>query len=223
MKLDMHIHTRHSGDSLCTPEQAMEMAKKKGLDGIAITDHNTTRGWMEARKAAEKFGMELIQGEEVLVLSEGEPCGEILGYFLKEPIKSREPRKVIEEIKSQGGIAVVAHPFDGRGRGFERLDTIIGEVQGLEVLNSRASREANQKAKEVAEGHKLAKTGGSDAHSAREVGGAWTEAEASDMEGFKKALLEGKTRVGGKESSPLVRVFSTMAKVQKLKKINHKN
>ena len=218
MRIDLHVHTRHSGDSLCSPADAVRMAKKKGLDGIAIADHDTCRGWEEAIRAGKDLGILVIQAEEVLVKIEGRPVGEILGYFLKEPVKSRDPKGVIEEIKAQGGMAVVSHPLDRRRR-FERLDTVIGMVQGLEVMNARAPKEANQRAMELAEGHGLAKTGGSDAHSAREVGAAWTEAEASDLEEFREAILEGRTRVGGKESSKLVRVFSTMAKIRGLKEV----
>ncbi|MFQ5648048.1 MAG: PHP domain-containing protein [Candidatus Aenigmatarchaeota archaeon] len=214
MKIDLHTHTRHSRDSVNSPGSVVRAAKRKGLDGVAITDHNSVGGWKEAREASRKHKFPVILGEEVKVLG----GGEILGLFLSKGIRSRDPQEVIDEIKAQGGIAVVAHPFDG-GRGFKDLENIAGLVHGLEVINSRVYRAgSNLKALRASAHYGLARTGGSDAHAGFEIGRACTVANANTLEGFRRALLKKQTWAVGKKSSVLVHGASILARVRKLGK-----
>ena len=211
MKLDLHLHTRCSFDSLNTPEDAIKSALKRGLDGVAITDHNTTEAWEEAERAAKKLGAKVVLGEEVMT-----PEGEVLGLFLKKPIKSRDFESVIGEIKEQGGVVVIPHPFDGWRPGMgKRLEEVVGKIDAIEVFNSRMlSAEGNEKARRFAEKHRLGMTGGSDAHSGGEVGNAFTYADAKDLEGFRKAILNRKTKVSGVKSGLFVHAKSYWARVR---------
>ena len=123
MKIDLHTHTRYSKDSASKPEKVVKTAKLRGLDGVAITDHNSIKAWKEAKEASRKHKFPVVLGEEVKVSVAGHKKGEILGLFLTEQIKSRHPMEAIDEIKSQGGIAIVAHPFD-KSRGFLELSEL---------------------------------------------------------------------------------------------------
>jgi len=211
MKLDLHLHTRHSMDSLNTPEAAIRAALKRGLDGIAITDHNTTKGWEEAKKAARKLGAKLVLGEEIMT-----PDGEVLGLFLKRPVNRRDFGGVIEEIKKQGGVVAIPHPFDGFRPGLgKKLEGVLDKIDAIEVFNSRMlSSEGNDRARRFAEKHRLGMTGGSDAHSRGEVGNAFTYAKARNLDEFKKAILNRKTKVSGIKSGLFVHAKSYWARIR---------
>ncbi|MCJ7817039.1 MAG: PHP domain-containing protein, partial [Candidatus Aenigmarchaeota archaeon] len=90
MKLDLHVHTKYSADSINTPWFIMKMLKKRGLDGLAVTDHNTTRGWKSMHEAARENNLQLILGEEIKIRQEGKKAGEILALFLNEEIRPGE-------------------------------------------------------------------------------------------------------------------------------------
>ena len=110
MKIDLHIHSKYSHDGSLEPEQIIEIARKKGLSGVAITDHNTIRGALEAQKyQSEDF--RVIIGAEIMTEK-----GEVTGLFLSREIKSRRLQEVIAEIKAQDGIVIVPHPFDSLRR-----------------------------------------------------------------------------------------------------------
>ena len=96
MKIDLHCHTYYSHDAISSPEQLIKQALKSGLDGIAITDHETTAGWNEAIKAGEKLKAKIILGEEIKTNQ-----GDILALFITKQIdgKNKDPKWVINEIK----------------------------------------------------------------------------------------------------------------------------
>jgi len=196
MRIDLHVHTWYSKDGVSPPEKIIKTVQDKRerglLDGIAVTDHNTTKAW-ESFKNAD---FPVILGEEVKTKR-----GEILGLFLKEEIKSREPSEVVDEIHGQDGIAILPHPFDKYRKSFKNPEEFARVVDGVEVFNSRMrTPHGNKLAFEFAEKNRLAMTGGSDAHIRWEVGNAFTESDAGDTEEFRKAIKKGKTRVVGKHS-----------------------
>ncbi|MGY0287911.1 MAG: PHP domain-containing protein [Candidatus Methanodesulfokora washburnensis] len=160
---DLHIHTKFSKDSLSEPHKIIEIAKKKGLSGVAITDHNSMQGYISAREAARKLDIDLIPGEEIMTNR-----GEILAYLISEEVKPhRSPEETIEEIREQGGISAIAHPFRGKSI---RLGSIVRLVDFIEVTNGRSSRQENEKALKLATEYGKKGIGGSDAHTLREVG-----------------------------------------------------
>ena len=209
MKVDMHIHTIYSGDSICRPAGVIEMARRKGLDGVAVTDHNTIGGWKEMLKEGKRGGIAIILGEEVVVEQEGKVIGEVLGFFLNEEIKRGSMEEVLDEIASQGGLAALPHPFDF-WRGI-RIDTkdVIGKLQAVEVFNSGVYLNSqNRRALELAKKYKLAEIGGSDAHTEWEVGNAYTYAEAKGVKKFREAIVRRKTKAEGKLTSHVLRVIA---------------
>ena len=218
MKIDLHCHSYYSKDAISSPEKLIKTALKKGLNGIALTDHNTTAGWEEAMKSAEKLNAVLILGEEIKTKRNGKTIGDILGLFLKEEIKSREPFEVIKEIKAQGGIVIIPHPFHFPENFKESLEKYKNLIDGIEVFNARLPFSfRDKKSLEFAKKYNLAMTAGSDAHYYGGTGDAYVIANgAKNLEEFKKAILEKKTKIEGKKSSPLYLVFPTLARIERI-------
>lgn len=215
MKIDLHCHSYYSGDGISLPEKLIKTVLKKGLDGIALTDHDTTAGWEEAMKVAEKLNAILILGEEIKTKRNGKTIGDILGLFLKKEIKSQEPFEVIKEIKTQGGIAIISHPFHFPENFKESLEKYKNLIDGIEVFNARLPFSfQDKKSLEFAKKYNLAMTAGSDAHYYGGAGDAYVIAsEAKNLEEFKKAILEKKTKTEGKKSSPFYLVFPALARI----------
>jgi predicted metal-dependent phosphoesterase TrpH len=161
MKYDLHIHSKYSYDSLLSPYQILKSAKKQGLDGIAVTDHNTILGGQVTRRENQDPDLEVIIGAEIKT-----EYGDIIGLFLNTEIVSRKFYEVIDEIKVQGGYSVLAHPY--------RLNTspekIVGCVDCIEIFNARSSHAKNKKADELTKQYSKGITAGSDAHSPGAIG-----------------------------------------------------
>jgi len=210
MKIDLHCHSYYSKDGICSPEKLIKTALKKGLDGIALTDHDTIAGWKEAIEAAKKLNAVLILGQEQKTKE-----GDILGLFLKEEVKSREVFQVIKEIKTQGGLSILPHPFHFRENFKGDLEKIKDLIDGIEVFNARLPfLSPDRKAANFAKKYNLAMLAGSDAHFYKAVGDAYTISEnVKNLEEFKKAILERKTKIEGKKSSPFYLIFPTLAKI----------
>jgi len=158
---DCHIHSKYSHDSLMQPRKILKRAKSVGLTGIAVTDHNTIQGSLEARKFEKEIGMTVITGVEVLT-----DAGDIIGILINEEISSREWFEVIDEIRGQGGVALLPHPY----RGHQNVLDLASACDLIEVWNARSTIEQNEKAMVLAK--RLRKPGlyGSDAHSYGEIG-----------------------------------------------------
>ena len=215
MKIDLHTHSYYSNDGISSPESLIRKAKEKGLDGIALTDHNTTAGWKEAKRAAEKLNAVLVLGQEIKIKKDGKTVGEILGYFLKEEInpKGKSVEEIIREIKNQGGLAIIAHPYHWR-KPFKELEKYKNLADGVEVFNSRSqTKKGNKKSFDFAQKNNLPMTAGSDAHSCFEVGNAYIKVEAKNLEEFKEAILNKKIKIVGKQSSIFVQIFATLGKI----------
>ena len=196
-KIDMHVHTTYSSDGKEKIEDIIKQAKRVGLDGIAITDHNSTEGWKETVEFGKKYGIIVIKGEEVSS-SKGHIKGHILAYGIREKIeKGLSPEETVKEIRKQGGVAVAAHPY--------RISNGLGDVarkvdfDAIEVLNSRSPRFINRKAERLAEEMGKPMTGGSDAHEINEIGAAYTVFPdwVEDENDAIKAIEQGKVSPGG--------------------------
>lgn len=211
IKVDLHVHTSYSADSLTLLEHVVLYARRRGLGAVAITDHNTIQGALRLRRTS---GFPIIVGEEVLTTR-----GEICGLFLENEIPAGlSPRETVRRIREQNGIVYIPHPMDRfRGSALEpaALLEVIHDVDAIEVLNARNTLAAdNRLATELAERYHLLATAGSDAHHALEIGRAYVEMPAfADRDGFLASLAQGTAR--GHLSWPLVHVASTYAKVAK--------
>lgn len=199
MKIDLHTHSYYSYDGLCSPRKMLKAAQAKGLDGIAITDHETSKGWDDARTAAAELNMLIVLGEEIKTKQ-----GDILGLFLKQEIKGKgeDAAKVIREIKAQGGIAIIPHPFHPPEQFKADLRGYKDLIDGIEVFNARLPfRGPDKKALACAKENDLGMTAGSDAHYYAGVGYAYTIVEgASSLEEFKQGILQKQTKTEGRKA-----------------------
>ncbi|MBQ8373458.1 MAG: PHP domain-containing protein, partial [Candidatus Methanomethylophilaceae archaeon] len=155
-KADTHIHTEYSGfsylgvmkfpESVTSPEQQVDKARKNGMDVLGITDHDETRGAFIGQAYAKRFDdIEVIVGEEVTTAD-----GEVIGLFLNEKIPKGLPvEETIDIIRSQGGIVIAPHPFSFHVFGLkERIFEL--DIDGFETINGgHPDRYSNAFAKRV--------------------------------------------------------------------------
>jgi predicted metal-dependent phosphoesterase TrpH len=189
----------------------VETCRKRGLDKVAITDHNTIAGALALREMAPDL---IIVGEEIKT-----NVGEIIAYFLEEEVpKGLRLQEAIARVREQGGVVGVPHPLDRLRReamGLTHLLTIVGQVDLLEVFNARTVFASdNCRARDVARERGLLATAGSDAHIAWEIGHAYVEMPAfNDKEEFLHSLAQG--QIVGQLTIPLIHLASTWAKLIK--------
>jgi predicted metal-dependent phosphoesterase TrpH len=150
------------------PGKILRLAKERGLDAIVINDHDTIKGGLACSGINTFPGLRVIVGAEIKT-----SVGDVTGIFLKEEIRSRNYADVVAEIKKQGGITILNHPFVGH-----KLDDMnFNGIDLVEGYNGRTPPELNEKAIQLAK--KLGKPviSGSDAHVYSEVGRCYTEYE----------------------------------------------
>lgn len=167
LKVEFHCHTSASKDCLTRPRDLVDTCRRKGIDRVIITDHNTIAGAQVAQSLDPQL---VIVGEEIMTTR-----GEILAAFVREEIpKGLTPDETIQRLKDQGAFISVSHPFDEwREGGWQEADLmeILRQVDAIEVYNSRCMLPRfNRAARQFAEKHNIAGTVGSDAHAAFELG-----------------------------------------------------
>jgi len=169
--VDLHMHTDHSPDCATPVEVLLETARDRGLGAIAITDHNEVSGALEARRIAAEMGdIKVIVAEEVKTAEQGE----VIGLFLEEKIpKGLTMAQTVAEIRAQGGLVYVPHPFDRFHSvpDYEHLMAMVEEVDILEVFNPRVAVTAfNEEAERFARKYRIVPGAGSDSHVAQGLG-----------------------------------------------------
>jgi predicted metal-dependent phosphoesterase TrpH len=167
LRVEFHCHTVYSKDSLTSPRVLLEACRRKGVDKVVVTDHNTIAG---ARAAQLMDPERVIIGEEIMTTA-----GELLAAFVSAEIPSGlSPRETIRRLRQQQAFISVSHPFDASRKGgwvLEQLLEISPLVDAIEVFNSRCiSPSANDRALAFARQHDLPGTVGSDAHTTFELG-----------------------------------------------------
>ena len=186
-KYDLHVHTYYSDRSNEKPEKILKFAHRKKLDGIAIVDHETIKGALEVKKLNNDKNFEVIIGEEFYTEK-----GHVLGYFLKKEIPHGSFEEVVKQIKKQGGLAVIAHPFDVI-RGMKNTPA-VKMLDAVEVLNGRTSTPmSNKRARGLAQKYSKGMTAGSDAHFFFEIGKVRAVFEGD----IKKSILNGSIKAEG--------------------------
>ncbi|MBO3799609.1 MAG: PHP domain-containing protein [Candidatus Brockarchaeota archaeon] len=204
-RFDLHIHTFFSRDSWIDPKLLPKVAESRGLRGFAITDHNR----FGAHRMIEAGSMLVVPGVEIRT-----NVGDLIALFIQEPVDSSDPFEIHDVVKSQDGVLIAAHPF-----GFPRVQRSASKkiyelLDGVEVVNARnILRGQNEKALELAKRLGKAEVGGSDAHTMREVGRAYTLADASSLEELRSAIKRKSTCGSGMLSTPLVHLASFAARI----------
>jgi len=210
LKVDFHVHSHFSPDGDMPPEDIVKLAKEKGLDAIAVTDHNTIEGGKVTKKLAKGKDLVVFVGSEIKTMD-----GEIIGIGLRRDVEEGlSLMETCELIKRQNGFIIVPHPFDRFRRGIgKEIKKIIKFIDAVEVFNARTLFDSfNRKSMEFAEEFSLSKVAGSDAHFGDEMGSAYTLVDASKEDGaILKAVKEGKSEIFGKKTGllPHWRTFVT--------------
>ncbi|MCX6771208.1 MAG: PHP domain-containing protein [Candidatus Micrarchaeota archaeon] len=215
IKADLHTHTIFSKDSLSRVGDVIDAAAKAGLSAIAITDHDSIEGALEAQRVARRrnLPLQVILGEEVRT-----DKGDLLVYFVKKRIAPGKLGGVLAEAKRQGAVCCAAHPYDFARHGIAlgKLPApLLAKIGCVEVFNARVPMPSqNARAMAFALRNRLALLAGSDAHHPSEVGAAYVEFYG--VSALDAASLVGAHRkIGGKSSSPFVRFYSRYAVLRK--------
>lgn len=200
LKIDLHVHTCYSYDAVTTLEDVVAYSKKRGLDGVAVTDHNTLKG---ALKLQQENSFLIIPGMEISTRQ-----GHVLAINITTSIPpTLDVRETIERVHEVGGIVVAAHPTTLMNGGLRtRIDS---GFDAIEVINSSVvpfffSVYLNRK---IAERFRLPQTAGSDAHCPFEIGTAYTIVDADPkLDEIVEAIEKGATVPYGKPISWRMRV-----------------
>lgn len=208
MRMDLHLHTEVSHDCRTPLRDIPGWMLRTNTRVIAVTDHDQQRGGPELQRMVRDLGLDdrlsVIAGEEVTTSE-----GELIGLFLSERIPPQlSPEDTVRAIREQGGLVLLQHGFDPFKRYRLRPEAtarIAHEVDIVETFNSRLSRPHwNRVAATWAQGRELPMSGGSDAHTLRDIGEAWVETPFRRIETPQQlldALREG--TVGGQWTHPV--------------------
>ena len=211
LRVEFHCHTNVSSDSLTRPSDLVAAARRKGIDRLIVTDHNTIAG----ARIAQALDPELvILGEEIMTTR-----GEILAAYLTAEIPAYlSPAETIQRLKDQGAFISVSHPFDRLRSGAwleADLLEILPLVDAIEVYNSRCMFPGfNRAARAFAEQHNIPGTVGSDAHALFELGRSLLLLEPFEgPDGLRNVIRGGIPKV--KWSPPWVHFASRYASLRK--------
>ena len=166
--VDLHMHTDHSHDCATPVDVLLDSAKEAGLGAIAVTDHNEISGALEAAERAN--GIKVIVAEEVKTADQGE----VIGLFINEKIeRGMSLEETIGEIRRQGGLVYVPHPFDRMHAvpDYEHMLDIVEQIDAIEVFNPRVAISSfNEEAARFAAKYRIVAGAGSDSHVAQGLG-----------------------------------------------------
>jgi predicted metal-dependent phosphoesterase TrpH len=172
-KIDLHVHTRESGDNDAEPEEVVERAVERGLDGIVITEHYSYAASEHADRLRDKY-------RGVIMVLRGVEFSAAEGHCLvfgidtdRLSMKFAPVRDVIRIVNEAGGVVIPSHPYRN-GNSLGDLVFNLSGIAGLEGCNGANMHAMNRKAIDAAERLRLPFSGGSDAHSPFEVGSCYT-------------------------------------------------
>jgi predicted metal-dependent phosphoesterase TrpH len=177
LKLDFHVHSCYSDDASGTPEEIMKSLKKRGLQGMALTDHNTLEGSLKARQVAPRDFL-VIPSMEISTKD---------GHLLALNVTTLIPRglsieETVDAVCDAGGVPIVPHLFRLlSGIKKEKLQGIQTKISAIEVFNGCSVPSSNLKTAKVAYEYHLGGTGGSDSHDPSYAGYAYTVVDSTDM------------------------------------------
>jgi len=221
LKIDFHVHTEASKDGVSSIPEIVAAAKRKGLDGFAITDHDIVMDVDKADAISRDTGMIILPAVEVSTKS-----GHlILIYPEHEVPRDLTIYEVLDIVNGWGSPLIIPHPVDPLSHGVG--EGVVKSIQhirpAIEVLNASTFFVYNNRAKRIANELRLYEVGGSDAHLASAVGSAYTIVEVEDRtsDGVIESLRRGKTRALG-TCTPMVSLFElSMRRI--IKKVRDKS
>lgn len=191
LKVDLHIHTNHSRDSRASPESVVNRTLELGFDAIAVTDHDTVSGSLEAEQLARGTGLLVIPGQETLTLE-----GELIVLGLRKTLPTGRPAlETASQARQAGGFVIAPHPFDPMRKGMGgAITSCLKYIDAIEVFNARTIfRRFNEKALSFARGYNLPGVVGSDSHFPEEMGGVYMLVRAlRETQAILDAICSGK-------------------------------
>lgn len=201
MLFELHCHSNHS-DGLPSVKEIAEFANNR-LEGIALTDHNTFKGYKELKKI----------NKDLLIIPSAELStdnGHLLIYGIEE-IKFKlngDIFDIIDRVKSAGGAAVIAHPLRPLKQHVKNTD-VFRKVDAIEVLNGNSLPQNNTRAMEIAKKYKKPRTAGSDAHRLKDIGRFACEINAFSIDDFIKAIKRNRVKIPDDNTS----LYSIISKI----------
>jgi len=193
MLLELHSHSHYSHrskikyDGIASPADMIKAAAAKKIDAIALCDHNSSFGWLEAKKAAKKNDIEFIQGEEIDTSD-----GHVLAINISDVIRpGLSVEETVDKIHSQGGIAIASHPFDINHDGTREKSLACDALEAFNAINFE--RFSNKRCMKFARMHNKPITAGSDAHAPYMIGRGLTAVKSDTVEKALKEIKAGRT------------------------------
>lgn len=189
---DLHVHSQFSYDSFQRPSWILKAADWRGLDAVAVTDHDSFVGSERALEIADEYEVTVVGGMEVRT----DEYGDLLALFIDRAIQSRGFDEVLREIREQNGLAVLPHPY----RKYDEVpEWVVDRVDGIEGRNARSRGRDNERATRLTGGLDIPVLGGSDAHTPWEVGTVHTTASApvESRAELREALESGAVEPAG--------------------------
>ena len=191
VKADLHVHPTYSRDSIITPEDLVFYAKKRGLNAVAVTDHNQVEG---AKKIAAETDFLIIPGTEV-----SSRDGHIVGLNVNEVIpRGLRADETVDRIHRAGGVVIACHPYALFKGSIGQY--VTAKFDAIETINASSFpfRSASSKAEKLAERFRLPRVAGTDAHYGPVIGCAYTVIDSElNLESILKAIIEGRCQPAG--------------------------
>jgi len=196
--IDLHCHSRFSADGVAEPEDMIKEARAKGLNGFAITDHNTSacadyfeqHGFMN-KEGTPVNGLLIIPGQEITT-AEGHLLA--LGVKLPDNLKGIPASEAVDLIHKAGGLAIPPHPYDFFRAGIREPVLELLDIDAIEVFNAATTlKRYNRHAFNYAQTRGLPMTAASDAHDSVALGTAYSILETDDFSvaGVLNAIRKG--------------------------------
>lgn len=203
LKMDSHIHSEYSPDSLSKIDDIIKCAQKENIDVIAISDHNTVNGTGEVIRKTKNTDILAIPSIEI-----SSSQGHILGFGCEESVpKGLSPEDTIDRIHDLGGLAIVPHPYCFYRHGLlHKTDYKDLKIDAIETKNARfIIGYCNRKAKKLSQKENLPTLGASDAHYWKFVGDCYSLIDAeADIDSILKAIRKRKVEAHGKGTSNIL-------------------
>jgi len=174
--IDLHVHSKFSGDTDAEPEELIIQAIKQKMDGLAFTEHYSYEASEPVEVLKERYSgkIRLFRGVE---FSAAEGHCLVFGVNTdKLSIGHASVEYLIRIVNEKGGVVIPSHPYRKGNSLGDRIERTEG-ICALEGYNGCNMPAYNLKAIKAAKALNLPYTGGSDAHLPQEVGLCYTEFE----------------------------------------------
>ncbi len=213
VKADLHVHSVYSSDSLITPRDLVYYAKRRGLNAVAVTDHDQVEGALKIAEETKDFL--IIPGIEI-----SSKDGHIVGLNVRTIVPKRlSAEETVNRIHDAGGVAIACHPFAFFKGSLGK--SVSAKFDAIETINARAFpfRRNSQKAEETARKLRLSRVAGTDAHYGPQIGFGYTLIEAElNVKAVADAILAGHCEPFGQPVPVFVNLQQQVLRLRRMAK-----